>query len=55
MNFRGLDLSSLGLDEAYLNVTADIERRPVFVYRRNGNCDGCPFQKVQEVREHLKL
>ena len=49
--FRGLDVDSLGLDRAYVNVSSGYGREAVYSYRRNANCDGCPFQRVGEVRK----
>ncbi len=49
--FRGLDVDSLGLDRAYVNVSSGYGREAVYAYRRNANCDGCPFQRVGEVRK----
>ena len=49
--FRGLDVDALGLDRAYVNVSSGYGREAVYAYRRNANCDGCPFQRVGEVRK----
>ncbi len=52
--FRGAEVSALKLDQAYLNVSTAYLRDPAYVYRRNGNCDGCPFQRVGKVGRKSK-
>ena len=46
--YRGKDLTALGIDQAYLAVMSDYggPNGRVFVYTRNGNCDGCPYQRM---------
>lgn len=43
-----MSMDELWMDEAYLNISS-AATDPVFVYRRNANCDGCPFVKFPEV------
>jgi hypothetical protein len=43
-------IEGLGLDEAYLGVESEFNRN-VYLYRRNENCDGCPFQRQNNDEE----
>lgn len=43
--FRGLNMSELEIDEAFLNVTSLWNRgSTVYLYEVNENCDKCPYQ-----------
>lgn len=41
--FRGLDMNALGIDQAYVNVTHQLEDKSVYLYRLSADCDKCPF------------
>ena len=41
--FRGLDLQSLKIDEAFVNVTS-LLAESAYIYLLNDNCYKCPFQ-----------
>lgn len=45
--FRGLNINSLGTDEAFLNVTYRGSKR-VWLYLLNDDCHLCPYQRVEE-------
>ncbi|ETN58096.1 hypothetical protein AND_010303 [Anopheles darlingi] len=48
--FRGLDLWSLGVDEAFLNVSHHApSERDHYLYALSEECDKCPFTKVQRI------
>lgn len=49
-----LNKDDLGLDEAYLKVISN-HSDPVYLYELSGDCDGCPYQKVDEVRLIITL
>ena len=45
--FRGLHLSNLGIDEAYVNITHGTtlkDDQPYYLYLRTDNCYKCPFR-----------
>ena len=46
--FQGLDMGSLMLDEAFLQVVYN-GARPAQVYSLNSNCHGCPWQRMDDV------
>ena len=45
--FRGLDTSELNTDEAFLNTTTayNVPFVNIFLYTRNENCYGCPYER----------
>ncbi|XP_053672147.1 heparan-alpha-glucosaminide N-acetyltransferase [Anopheles nili] len=50
--FRGLDLWSLAVDEAFLNVSVPIDTAPsndYYLYAISEECDKCPFTKLQRI------
>ena len=49
--FRGLDLTDLSLDQAYVNINRTSEVRnnqPYYLYLRSENCYKCPFRHYEE-------
>ena len=49
--FRGLDLNSLAIDEAFVNVTSNLIN-DLFIYVLNEECYKCPYQLYGNVRLH---
>nr|XP_040224539.2 heparan-alpha-glucosaminide N-acetyltransferase [Anopheles coluzzii] len=50
--FRGLDLWSLGVDEAFLNVShsaAAADGNDYYLYTLSEECDKCPYTKLQRI------
>uniref|UniRef100_A0A182M7N1 Heparan-alpha-glucosaminide N-acetyltransferase catalytic domain-containing protein n=1 Tax=Anopheles culicifacies TaxID=139723 RepID=A0A182M7N1_9DIPT len=47
--FRGLDLWSLAVDEAFLNVTHSAGTNDYYLYTLSEECDKCPFTKLQRI------
>ncbi len=54
--FRQLDMLELEADQAYLNVTTgDWDGAgAAYLYYRNKNCYGCPYELVQQVKKQNK-
>ncbi|GLG99412.1 Heparan-alpha-glucosaminide N-acetyltransferase, partial [Gryllus bimaculatus] len=53
--FRGLNLSSLGVDEAFVNITSDIPN--LWIYTLSSQCYKCPFSRkyeIDDIQEPLK-
>ncbi|KAG8262561.1 hypothetical protein J6590_051049 [Homalodisca vitripennis] len=48
--WRGLDLTALEVDEAYLNVTSFIPQ--VFLYSLSADCHQCPYSLTGVVHQH---
>jgi len=46
--YDGLDLSSLGTDQAYLRVSW-AGQGPAYLYWLSENCHGCPWQLLREI------
>ncbi|XP_029728719.2 heparan-alpha-glucosaminide N-acetyltransferase [Aedes albopictus] len=47
--FRGLDLWSLGVDEAFVNATVG-GLRGYYLYSLSDECDKCPYTKIREIK-----
>uniref|UniRef100_A0A182S9H4 Heparan-alpha-glucosaminide N-acetyltransferase catalytic domain-containing protein n=1 Tax=Anopheles maculatus TaxID=74869 RepID=A0A182S9H4_9DIPT len=54
--FRGLDLWSLAVDEAFLNVTrfTNPSGNDYYLYTLSAECDKCPYTKVQRISAEKK-
>ncbi|XP_035914517.1 heparan-alpha-glucosaminide N-acetyltransferase [Anopheles stephensi] len=54
--FRGLDLWSLAVDEAFLNVTRSTSptANDYYLYTLSAECDKCPYTKVQRISAEKK-
>ncbi|XP_075216758.1 heparan-alpha-glucosaminide N-acetyltransferase [Lycorma delicatula] len=48
--YKNLDLSSLDVDEAYLNIT-NIENTTLYLYSLSEQCYKCPFSLVTQINE----
>jgi heparan-alpha-glucosaminide N-acetyltransferase len=46
--FRGLDLTELNVDQAYLNVS-NARNAPFYLYSLSEECVKCPFRKVEKI------
>ncbi len=49
--FRGLKLTELKIDQAYVNISKQFEDIAYYVYLRSENCIGCPFQKPKPITQ----
>jgi hypothetical protein len=49
--FRGLDLSELKVDQAYLNISNSNDEH-YYLYTLSDECVACPFKRVKRVAEH---
>ncbi|EDS25684.1 conserved hypothetical protein [Culex quinquefasciatus] len=47
--FRGLDLWSLGVDEAFINATVRGSQN-YYLYSLSDECERCPYTRVQEIK-----
>lgn len=46
--FRGLSMTDLKIDQAYLNVSRiQDDAKEFFIYLLNKDCAGCPLQKYE--------
>lgn len=50
-SFRGLDLTKLKVDQAYLNIT-NLNDQHFFLYTLSDECVACPFRKIKRVPNH---
>lgn len=49
--FREAQISSLSVDEAFLNVTSH-QNRPIWLYSLSAECYRCPFIRIREIQKH---
>eukprot|EP00094_Tigriopus_californicus_P008398 TCALIF_08092-PA protein Name:"Similar to Hgsnat Heparan-alpha-glucosaminide N-acetyltransferase (Mus musculus)" AED:0.16 eAED:0.16 QI:217/0.75/0.77/1/0.62/0.55/9/0/556 len=51
--FRGLDMNALGIDQAYVNITHQLEEKSVYLYKLSADCEKCPFVYHDETGEPI--
>ena len=49
--FRGLDLSELNLDQAYVDISNSSDPNSKYLYLRSDNCYKCPFRSYDQFFE----